>query len=79
MDKNRINFLDVLESAFKREALKKLIFSRPASGEIKKISCRLCAHRGRRLLAMEYSLPGDTVSHKNLAEDEFLSEVAKLF
>ncbi len=78
MDKNRSNFLDVLEAAFCREALKKLILSRPTDGEIKKISCRLCAHRGRRLLAMEYSLPGNTVSHKNLSEDEFLSEIKKL-
>ena len=76
--KNTSDFLAVLESAFCREALKKLILSRPTSGEIKKISCRLCAHRGRRLLAMEYSLPGDTVSHKNLAEDEFLPEIEKL-
>ena len=72
------DFLSVLESAFKREALKKLILSRPKEGEIKKISCRLCAHRGRRLLAMEYSLPGNTVSHKNLGEEEFLAEIETL-
>ena len=76
--KNKNEFLTVLESAFKREALKKLILSRPKEGEIKKISCRLCAHRGRRLLAMEYSLPGNTVSHKNLGEDEFITEIETL-
>ena len=76
--KNKTDFLAVLESAFKREALKKLILSRPKEGEIKKISCRLCAHRGRRLLAMEYSLPGNTVSHKNLGESDFISEIKGL-
>ena len=76
--KNTSDFLTVLELAFSTETLKKLIFSRPASGEIKKISCRLCAHRGRRLLAMEYSLPGDTVSHKNLSEEEYSTEVKTL-
>lgn len=75
---NKTDFLDLIEQAFCREALKKLILSRPKTGEVKKISCRLCAHRGRRLLAMEYSLPGDTVSHKNLAENEFLAEIEKL-
>lgn len=76
---NKIDFLNLIEQAFCREALKKLIISRPKSGEIKKISCRLCAHRGRRLLAMEFSLPGDTVSHKNLAEGEFRGEIEALF
>ena len=71
-------FLLLIESAFKKETLKKLVLSRPADGEISKISCRLCAHRGRRLLAMEYSLPGNTVSHKNLGESEFISEITSL-
>lgn len=64
--------------ATEKEALKRLIFSRPSSGEIKKITCRLVAHRGRRLLAMEYSLPGNTVSHKNIAEADISSEVSSL-
>ena len=66
-------FLELIESAFKREALKKLVLSRPKEGEISKISCRLVSHRGRRMLAMEYSLPGNTVSHKNLTESELSS------
>lgn len=57
-------------SAFRREALKRLVFSRPASGEVTKISCRLVAHRGQRFLAVEYSLPGNTVSQKNIGEGE---------
>ena len=70
---NKSGFVDLIVKAFEKEALKKLVFSKPKSGEISKISCRLVAHRGKRLLAMEYSLPGDTVSHKNLMENELSS------
>ena len=72
---NKTDFLALIEAALKKEALKKLIFSRPKSSEINKISCRLVAHRGRRLLAMEFSLPGNTVSHRNLSEDELITEL----
>ncbi|MBQ8302380.1 MAG: SAM-dependent methyltransferase [Clostridia bacterium] len=74
---NKIEFLGLIETAFRREALKKLVLSRPKEGEVSRISCRLVAHRGKRMLAMEYSLPGDTVSHKNLTEGELssLSEI----
>ena len=73
----KLDFLDLIKLSFEKEVLKKLVFSRPKTGEINKISCRLVAHRGRRMLAMEYFLPGDTVSHKNLTEDE-LSTLAEL-
>ena len=63
-------FYNLVELAFQRERLKKLVFSRPKSSEISKISCRLVSHRQRKLLAIEFSLPGNTVSHKNLAESE---------
>ena len=66
---NKTDFIELAVLAFKREALKKLVFSRPVSGEIQKVSGRLCAHRGRRILALEYSLPGNTVSHKNVPEE----------
>jgi hypothetical protein len=69
------DFLSLIETSFKKEALKKLVFSRPENSEVNKISCRLVAHRGRRLLAMEYSLPGNTVSHKNVGEDNLLEEL----
>ena len=72
---NKTEFLALIEASFKKEALKKLIFSRPKSSEISKISCRLVAHRGRRLLAMEFSLPGNTVSHRNLSEEELCKEL----
>lgn len=76
---NKQDFLELIEKAFLREAMKKLVFSKPSKGEIKKISCRLCAHRGRRILAMEYFLPGDTVSQKNVGENEIKSTLMPLF
>ena len=67
---NKKEFTRLIYTAFQREAIKKLIFSLPKSGEISKISARLVAHRGRKMLALEFSLPGNTVSHKNLSESE---------
>ncbi len=75
---NKTDFIGLIESSFKKEALKKLVLSRPKSSEISKISCRLVSHRGRRLLAMEYSLPGNTVSHRNLSEEELTKELLPL-
>ena len=75
---NKQDFCLLVQSAFQKETLKKLVLSRPRSSEVNKISCRLVAHRGRRLLAMEYSLPGDTVSHKNLGEDALVMEIGEL-
>lgn len=73
MSKNA--FVELVISSFNGESLKKLIFSRPTDSEITKVSCRLVAHRGRRFLAMEFSLPGDTVSHKNVGEDDIENEI----
>lgn len=75
---NKKDFIGLIEKTFSTEVLKKIVFSRPEAGEIKKIVCRLCAHRGRRLLAMEYSLPDNTVSHKNLTEEQLDSELSVL-
>ena len=60
------------------EVIKKLIFSRPAGGEVSKVTARLVAHRGKRMLALEYSLPGNTVSHKNVVEDQIVDAVSEL-
>ena len=71
-------FIEAVMLSMEREIIKKLVFSRPQSSEIQKVSARLVAHRGRRMLAFEYSLPGNTVSHKNAAEDtaeELLTEL----
>ena len=71
-------FIEAVESASTREIIKKLVFSRPKSSEIQKVSARLVAHRGRRMLVFEYSLPGNTVSHKNVAEDGISAALAEL-
>ncbi len=71
------DFIELAELAFKTEALKKIVFSRPMGEFPEKISARLCAHRGQKLLAAEFSLSGNTVSQKNLREGEiraFLEE-----
>ena len=75
---NKEGFAALVCSALSGEALKKLVFSRPTEGEITKISCRGVFHRGRRLLAMEMSLPGNTVSHKNVGESEAMAELLSL-
>ena len=74
---NKPEFLELVRRSVETETLKKLVLSRPKDSEVKKISARLVSHRGRRMLALEYSLPGDTVSHKNLGEGE-LSELSDI-
>ena len=74
----RNKFLELLLLAFDREVIKKLVLSRPASSEVTKVSGRLCAHRGRSILALEYSLPGNTVRHKNLSRGEIEDELTAL-
>ena len=75
---NKTDFLGLIELSFKKEALKKLVLSRPVDSEISKVSCRLVAHRGRRMLAIEYFLPGNTVSHKNVGEESLADELIPL-
>ena len=73
------DFIKIALLAFKTEALKKIVFSRPKDSAPEKISARLCAHRGQKILAAEFSLSGNTVSQKNLRENEiesFLQENA---
>ncbi len=76
------SFEAAVKLAFEREVLKKLVFSKPRTDGVKKVSCRLCAHRGQRILAVEYTLRGDTVSQKNVKADglsAFLTETEKDF
>ena len=75
---NKTDFAALVALALSKEALKKLVFSRPSEGEIQKISARGVFHRGQRLLAMEMSLPGNTVSHKNVKEQDVKEEVIAL-
>lgn len=74
----KTEFVELAERAFKREILKKLVFSRPISSEISKVSGRLCAHRGRRILSFEYSLPQNTVKQKNIPEADVKNEILSL-
>ena len=60
-------FLALVADAVRTESLRKLIFSRPVSGDAEKITGRLVAHRGRRMLALEYALR-DTVRQENIPE-----------
>lgn len=73
------DLLELILSAFRKEVLKKLVFSRSLNTDISKISARLCSHRGKRILAVEYSLPGNTVSQKNFTEDAISEGIAPLF
>ena len=73
-----VEFIKVVLLAFDKEIIKKLVFSRPKTSEITKVSGRLVAHRGRRILALESSLPGNTVSHKNLQESDIEGEITLL-
>ena len=76
---NKNDFIALVFLAFKKEALKKIVFSRPVSGvDAPKVSGRLCAHRGNRILALEYSLPGNTVSQKNIPENTVESSILSL-
>ena len=71
-------FLDLTIRAFDKGIIKKLIFSRPLTSETTKVSARMCEHRGRKMLAMEYSLPGNTVSQKNLFGSAINEEIRAL-
>lgn len=71
-------FIETVKLAFDKEVIKKLVFSRPRTSEINKVSARQVSHRDRLMLAFEYSLPGNTVSHKNVQKnglDEILTEL----
>ena len=76
---DRLGFIELVIKASDSETLKRLVFSRPRSSEVSKISCRLCAHRGKRILVMESSLPGNTVSQRNVDTSKLSSEISPLF
>ncbi len=76
--KSKSDFISLICLSVSREVLKKLVFSRPKVSEITKVTARLVSHRGKRLLAFEYSLPGNTVSHRNIPEREVEKELLSL-
>ena len=71
-------FISLISLAAQSGALTKLVFSRPRKSEEKRVVGRLAEHRGRRLLALEFALPGDTVRHKNLALSDIAAELTPL-
>ena len=71
-------FISLIKNSFDKGIIKKLVFSRPKSGSVKKITGRLSTLRGGRILALEYSLPGDTVSHKNVGRDGLVDLMKEL-
>jgi hypothetical protein len=73
------SFINLVLESFESGILKKIVFSRPKESEIKKISGRLVSHGNKTLLALEYSLPGDTVSHKNLEATAIRNELSGFF
>ena len=74
----RNDFCELAVLAAERSALRKIVFSKPLSSEIKKVSARLVSMRGRVAVAFEYSLPGDTVSQKNFSLAELFPELSRL-
>lgn len=74
----KIEFCELIELSAERGALRKIVFSRPSVSEVKKVVGRLVEIRGRRSLTLEYSLPGDTVSQKNLPISSLSEELSAL-
>ena len=71
-------FISLAKLSAEREVLKKLVFSRPESSEITKVSARLISHRGKSFLSFEYFLPGNTVSQKNVPIAKLDDELSAL-
>ncbi len=70
------DFLSLIRLSFDKGAIKKIIFSRPREKGAEKISGRLCQNRGKRILSLEFSLKGNTVSQKNLTAQN-IDEIAE--
>ncbi len=78
MTTNKISFSELVRTAFYERIIKKLVFSRPESSEIKKVSGRVCEYRGGYILQLEYFLPGNTVSHKNIMPEGLDEAICEL-
>lgn len=74
----RNEFCELIRLTAERGALRKIVFSKPAESEVKKVVGRLVEVRGKRTLTLEYSLPGDTVSQKNLPISALVEELSPL-
>ena len=72
------DFVKAVGAAFDREIIKKLVFSRPLNSDIIKVCGRMSKTKRGAVLALEYSLPGNTVSHKNLTRNELEAAIKEL-
>ena len=72
------DFSGIILQAYDAGVIKKLIFSRPKTSEVKKISARLAITKRGVVLALEYSLPSGTVSQKNLTREAIPGEICGL-
>ena len=72
------DFASLIILSAERGALRKIVFSKPISSEIKKVSARAVDMRGRIAISFEYSLPGDTVSQKNFSLSTAEEELSRL-
>ena len=66
MTTKKSEFAALAARAVESGALRKLVLSRPRDGAPVKVTGRAVALRGGVALALEYSLPQDTVSQRNL-------------
>ena len=71
-------FVSLIISSVKAQTVKKLVFSRPVGDGSVKISGRLCAHRGRRLLSLEYTKNQGAVSQENIGEEKLEARLSEL-
>ena len=78
MTAEREKFCELVCLAAHREVLRKIVFSRPVGEGASKVTGRLSVRRSQRILALEYSLPGNTVSQKNFTEGEICEAVREL-
>ena len=72
------DFFALIKSSYDTGALKKLIFSRPKSSEVKKITARLTKTKRGVVLSLEYNLPSGTVSQRNLLGEELKDVIPEL-
>ncbi len=75
----RNKLVELIKLSAEKGALKKLVFSRAEGDAAEKITGRLCQLRGRRIISLEYSLPGNTVSQKNISVSDTESVLLPLF
>ncbi len=75
----KVEFLGLLSLAFSRGALRMIVFSKPIGNLPKKISGKPKKNGNRVLLVLESTLPGNTVSQRNVTPSAFSEVLFPLF